>query len=92
MQFGAQYGAVEPERRPADGRPAAGFAHQASAVRLFAMLAIGAVAWSQLLGDLFGPIAYRHRAHVARIMPPINQLEQYREYYFEGHPLHKPRT
>ena len=35
------YGAVEPERRPADGRRAAGFAHQASAVRAFALLAVG---------------------------------------------------
>ena len=34
--------------------------------------------WSQILGELFGPIVYRHRHHILRRMPLINQRDPYR--------------
>ena len=35
------------------------------------------LAYNQILGEVFGPIVYRHRAHVLRRMPLINQWDAY---------------
>lgn len=35
------------------------------------------LAYNQILGEVFGPIVYRHRAHVLREMPLINQWDTY---------------